>query len=84
MVNKSVIDDKTRQKLLRILKGIDYRKIVSERARCHPNTVANVLNNGTANLEVETALLELAKEVQESISAQEQLRKKAIQITKQL
>jgi len=84
MYNKSVIDDKTRQKLISILQGVDYRKIVSDRARCHPNTVANVLNNGTANLRVENELLVLAKEVQDAKDAEDALRKNAIAITKQL
>jgi hypothetical protein len=84
MYNKSVITDKVREKLIELFQGVDYRKIVSERVGCHPNTVGNVLNNGNSNLKVETALLELAKEVKDSQPSEEEQLKKARQIIKQL
>lgn len=58
------IDRKTRAALEKILKGIDYRKIISERTGCHPNTVTNVLK-GNDNNTVELQLLILAKETKE-------------------
>lgn len=54
-----VITPKIRAKLVKHLPA-DYRKIISERVKCHPNTVYNVLNNEHDNLEVATALIELA------------------------
>ena len=83
-----MIDDKTRKKLIRILKGTEYRKVVSERADCHPSTVSNLLrvapNVTTEKSErVELELLVFAKEVLEKREASEK-RKKARRITKQL
>lgn len=60
-----IADGKIRKKLIDILKGVDYRKIVSERAGCHPNTVSNVLLNGNDNEAVELEIFILAKEIQD-------------------
>lgn len=60
------IDRKTRKTLQEILDGVDYRKIVSSRANCHPNTVSNVLLKGNDNDMVELELMILAKEVKDS------------------
>lgn len=79
-----VIDNKTRNKLITLFEGVDYRQIVSERAKCHPNTVANVLHHGNDNARVELELLVLAKEVQAKKDEDAQLRKRALAIAKQL
>lgn len=83
-----MIDDKTRKKLLDILRGSEYRKIVSARARCHPNTVGlllrkkpKVITEKTERVELE--LLVYAKEVLEQKDSANRL-KKARAITKQL
>lgn len=59
------IDRKTRKTIKEILDGVDYRKIVSQRAECHPNTVSNVLLKGNDNDIVELQLMILAKEIKE-------------------
>jgi hypothetical protein len=79
-----VIDTKTRTKLIALFEGVDYRQIVADRADCHPNTVANVLHHGTDNPKVELELLVLAQEVQTRKDEEEQIRKKARAIAKQL
>lgn len=60
------IDRKTRKTIKEILDGVDYRKIVSQRAECHPNTVSNVLLKGNDNDTVELQLMILAKEIKEA------------------
>lgn len=81
------MDDKTRQKLIALLKGTNYRKVVSARAKCHPNTVSNVLFNQdpqVPNESVETELLIFAAEVQNTKKVNPERRKKALAIAKQL
>jgi hypothetical protein len=81
------MDEKTRKKLIVLLKGTNYRKVVSERADCHPNTVTNVLNNSDPQLpndKVELELLIFAKEVADQKQQQAANRKKALAIAKQL
>lgn len=75
------IDHKTRKKLQEILEGVDYRKVVSERAECHPNTVSNVLLKGNDNDIVELQLMILAKEIKES---KQSIESKKAAIAKQL
>lgn len=75
------IDRKTRKALQDILEGIDYRKIVSTRVNCHPNTVSNVLLKGNDNDLVELELMILAKETKESKQA---ISKQKAAIAKQL
>lgn len=75
------IDHKTRKKLQEILEGVDYRKVVSERAECHPNTVSNVLLKGNDNSIVELELMILAKEIKES---KQSIESKKAAIAKQL
>lgn len=58
-----IIDDKTRKKLISLFEGVDYRKIVAERADCHPNTVTNVLMKGTGNIKVANELVKLGREL---------------------
>lgn len=79
-----VIDNKTRNKLVALFDGVDYRQIVAERANCHPNTVSNVLYHGNDNPKVELELLVLAQEIQARKDEQDELRKKARAIAKQL
>jgi hypothetical protein len=79
-----VIDDKNRKKLQVLFDGVDYRKIVAERAECHPNTVTNVLLKGTDNPKVVLELFILAQEVQHQKDAEDHIRKKAVAIAKQL
>jgi plasmid maintenance system antidote protein VapI len=87
-----MIDDKMRKKIIEILKGTNYRKVVSERVGCHPNTVSNILNEAPAvatemSERVELALLEFAAEIAEkkSTATERKVRiKKARAITKQL
>jgi hypothetical protein len=69
------IDAKSRKRLVEILDGVDYRKIVSERTGCHPNTVTNVLN-GNDNPVVELAILTLAQEQKPEKQSQDDIRKK--------
>lgn len=76
-----IVDAKTRKKLVDILKNVDYRKIVSERVGCHPNTVSNVLLHGNDNKAVELQLFILAKETQEQEELHEQ---EVLRIAKQL
>jgi len=75
-----MIEAKHRKKLIDLFENVDYRKIVSERVPCHPNTVYNVLVNGNSNALVETEILVLAKEVSE----QKQKRKEAQGFLEQL
>lgn len=81
-----IIDAKARKKLIEILKGTDYRKVVSERAECHPNTVSNTLLNPAAhpNEKVEIELLIFAKEVEERRNKSADRRQQAKAIAKQL
>lgn len=72
---------KTRKNLQAILKGVDYRKIVSDRVKCHPNTVSNVLLNGNDNPLVELELMILAQEVKQS---KDDIEKRKARIAKQL
>jgi hypothetical protein len=80
------IDSKTREKLLKLFEGSDYRKVVSDRTnpKVHPNTVSNVLNNGTDNTDVELQLLIYAQELKAAKDADAEKRKKARAIAKQL
>lgn len=77
------ITDKIREKLLQLFKSenVDYRQIVSDRMRCHPNTVANVLFNRSKNTAVAISILELGKEIKEK---QEEEKQKGLSIAKQL
>lgn len=76
-----LIDDKTRKKLIDLFKGVDYRKIVSERANCHPNTVTNVLMKGTDNITVAKELLKLGRETKaEKSKGKKQIRSIAAQL----
>jgi hypothetical protein len=72
------------RKKLRPLLPVNYRKIVADRCDCHPNTVSNVLFNGTDNPEVALALLELGRENIPDKEHEHETRKKAAQIAKQL
>jgi hypothetical protein len=72
-----VIKGKTRERLVQLLKGVNYRVIVSERTGVHPNTVTNVLLNESDNLPVALELLVLGQEQTKHL-------KKAKSIAKQL
>lgn len=71
------IDRKTRHKLITILTGTNYRRIIADRCGCHPNTVANVLYGRCTNSRVELELLILGKETKEQAD-------QAAEIAKQL
>lgn len=77
------IDSKNRNKLIKLFKDVDYRKIVSQRAGCHPNTVTNVLN-GNDNPTVELEILILAQQMMEQKQKEEEIRRKSSAIIKQL
>lgn len=79
-----VIDEQTREKLLEILEGIDYRKVVAEKTGVHPNTVTNVLKHGSDNPRVALELLVLAQEVQARKDEEKAMRERAAAIAKQL
>ncbi|HYG00838.1 MAG TPA: hypothetical protein VD927_00275 [Chryseosolibacter sp.] len=76
-------DSKTRETLLKLFKGTSYRKIISERAKVHPNTVANVLN-GNDNPAVELEILIYAQEIQPAKEQEERKRIEAQKILKRL
>jgi len=76
-------DSKTRQKLNELFKGTNYRKVVSERAKVHPNTVTNVLD-GNDNPHVELEILIYAQEIKTQKDADREKRKKARAIERQL
>lgn len=59
------ITAKIREKLRRRFKGVNYREIVADRAKCHPNTVSNVLLRGHRNSTVAHELIKLGKELKE-------------------
>ena len=59
-----ISDRKIRQRLVELLPS-NYRKVVSKRAGCHPNTVYNVLHDEHENAKVEFEILVLAKEEKE-------------------
>jgi DNA-binding LacI/PurR family transcriptional regulator len=77
------IDAKTRKKLMELFTDVDYRKIVADRAGCHPNTVSNVLN-GNDNAAVELELAKLAQEVKSRKQQEQAMRKQSRDIIKQL
>jgi hypothetical protein len=76
-------DSNTHNKLVKLLKGTPYRKVVSERAKVHANTVSNVLN-GSDNPEVELEILIYAKEIKDKKNTKHQARRKAKAIAEQL
>jgi hypothetical protein len=80
------LDLKTRKKLIKIFEdnNCDYRKVVSDRAKVHPNTVSNTLRKGTDNFNVELQLMIYAKEVVEENGDPEEKRKQARAIASQL
>jgi intracellular sulfur oxidation DsrE/DsrF family protein len=78
------IDSKTKQKLNKLFEGTDYRKVVSERAGVHPNTVTNVINNGTDNPGVELEILIYAQEIKSQKAEDEKKRQKSRALAQQL
>lgn len=78
-----VINLETRKKLIELLPA-NYRNTIAERVKCHPNTVYNVLMNGTDNPVVVLELMLLAKENKEAKLKEITMRKKALAIMKQL
>lgn len=78
------IDSKNRKKLVDLLDGVNYRKIVSDRTGCHPNTVTNVLMHGNDNPVVELELLTLAQEQKAKKETEDAIRRKNREIIKQL
>lgn len=78
-----VITDKIRKKLTSLLPP-NYRQIIAEREGCHPNTVYNVLHNGSDNLDVALALLELGQEQKSKSQDREKKKQTAQSIAEQL
>jgi hypothetical protein len=78
------IDSKTRENLLSLLDGVNYRQIIAEQIGCHPNTVGNVLHNGHDNLPVAVALLELAQQQKAAKEKEREQKQKAEVIMKQI
>jgi hypothetical protein len=80
------LDLKTRKKLIKLFEdnNSNYRKVVSDRTKVHPNTVSNVLREGHDNADVELQLLIYAKEVADEKGNSDEKRKQARAIASQL